>query len=451
MRAQLFTKAKWAGALALAVCLFAGCIDKRIIWSPDGQRAVVLSDAGLYLCDSQGALSGLLDSNVAAAAWFPDSMRLAVARAVEYSSWTELAPLLPPTRRERIAGEARTELAALKMGRTPKQAAAEVIDADVQAVQLCVKETAGEQEALGTNWDKVAGTGAWLMVVEVATNANGKLTFGPPLASELAGIEEMRVSPDGRTIAYVCDTTVPATGLELHVVSADGSGPARWVDSSVAQFPDWTPDSLALVYIKAVGLVSKSDQLQLASLTRRFLSPGPNGIVPQDKAEEMVATIFNKQARVRCLPNGRILFSGVEWRLPSSAAEMPNRQQLFSFAPGQAGPVAAVIPSAALDKVPQDTSFFEVDPSGRRVAIVDKGLLAVLDLTTGVVQTAPRPADDDTVFLPVWRTTAELCYSMVEARGTNQAVLWDVSAATGQPRILSAAWPKAVRKDLLDP
>jgi len=435
-------------AFAMGLELLTGCIPKWTQWSPDGRMATILTDTGLYLCDSNGVLSGPVVTNVVAVAWFPDSTRLAVVRAYKYASWTELAQTMPQARRERVESEADKVLSALKAGASEDEAASGIIAADADAIALRLKDLPGAHEALGTNWEKVANVdGPWQQFLHVARLEGGKLSFGPRLGGELDGIDEMRVSPDGKSVAYVMDTTVPETGLELKVAAVDDSRPAQLVDSSVAQFFDWAPDSQSLVYIKAVGIVTNKDELRLASLTRRGVRWQGGAWRIDDNAEDLAATIFNDQAKARCLPDGRILFSGLDLRLPASAAEMPKRQELFAYAPELGGTVIPVISPRNLEKVPEDTSFFEVDPSGRRVSLVVPGLVVVLDLATGELEKAPKPATDDNLFLPVWRGPDELCYKIADGSSNTQAALWRVG--TDSTRIISQTWPPEVRKGVL--
>lgn len=440
-------------SLVAGAGLLAGCIPKNIIWSPDGKTAALLSSEGLYLCDSNGVLSSLVATDVVAAAWYPDSSRLAVARTAKQNSWRVLVALLPPERRARIEREADQVLTALKAGKTLEQAAEGIVPSDGEAIGLKLKETPGAREVLGTNWAEVEKSAPGWQAVQVINTAAAKPLPSPPLVCELDEIKELRISPDGQSLAYVIDTTERAQGMELKVVGADErfqQPGGQTVDSLVGQFPDWTPDSRALVYIKAVGVVTNSDELRLASLTRRGITKPPGALLYQiqDQPEEVVATIFHEQGKVRCLADGRILFSGIEAHLPCSAAGMPKRQQLFSCIPGQDGDPISLIPPGDLDQVPRDTSFFEVDPTGRRVSLVDKGLVVVLDLATGAVEKAPQPINDDVPFLPVWRGPNELCYAMSSGSGPTQAALWTPGQSAA--RVISQNWPEAVHKGLLD-
>src|SRR5690242_10334428 len=99
------SKRRWIAALAATVvCFLGGCVSQRIIWSPDGKQAAVLADKGLHVCDAEGRLSGLLVPDTRIAAWFPDSVRLAVVVQERFQTWADLKQRMPQqTRIESLA------------------------------------------------------------------------------------------------------------------------------------------------------------------------------------------------------------------------------------------------------------------------------------------------------------------------------------------------------------
>ena len=102
--------------VAAALLVLAGCVTQRVVWSPDGKQAAVLSEDGLYLCDAEGTISGLLLPDVTAVAWFQDSRRLAVDPSVTCTNWQGLAVVLSPQGRENIKSTANELLARLQPG-----------------------------------------------------------------------------------------------------------------------------------------------------------------------------------------------------------------------------------------------------------------------------------------------------------------------------------------------
>jgi hypothetical protein len=79
---------------ALALLLLAGCLEKHVIWSPDGSRAAVIAKEGLHLCDPDGNLGPLLMPGVYAAAWLGDSKGLVIARHEAKSKGADINELM---------------------------------------------------------------------------------------------------------------------------------------------------------------------------------------------------------------------------------------------------------------------------------------------------------------------------------------------------------------------
>ena len=91
----------------ISMFLFSGCVpEQRIIWSPDGEQAVVLGreddEQTLYLCDGNGTLSPKLFDNALRVAWRPDSRGLVLSRGQVVTSWAETEPLLAPEERSEL-------------------------------------------------------------------------------------------------------------------------------------------------------------------------------------------------------------------------------------------------------------------------------------------------------------------------------------------------------------
>ena len=95
-----------AVSAALLLLLLSGCLEKHLVWSPDGNRAAVIAKDGLHFCDTEGKLTPLLLPGVYQAAWLGDSQRLVVARERKVGDWTSIARALGPERAGKVAADA---------------------------------------------------------------------------------------------------------------------------------------------------------------------------------------------------------------------------------------------------------------------------------------------------------------------------------------------------------
>jgi hypothetical protein len=68
----------------------AGCVSRRIAWSPDGMHAAIFAGDGLHLCGPDGAISEAILPDHGLVEWFPDSHRLAVVSEVGKQTWKDL-------------------------------------------------------------------------------------------------------------------------------------------------------------------------------------------------------------------------------------------------------------------------------------------------------------------------------------------------------------------------
>jgi hypothetical protein len=429
----------------------AGCVSQRIIWAPDGKQAAVIADDGLYLCDAQGNLSGLLAPGATRAAWFKDSRRLAFVRVDRCTNWNGLTSLLKPQVLEGIRQDA-AGLAAKFRSRPAK----EVVEAEKKEVGkdiLAVRMLYLRDQSPKADLKSIQADAEWkdieadVSTLVVATVGEGALQAGPSIAAEIGSVEDVRVSPTGAGIAF----TVPAgKGARLLVCGSGAGAPARVITSRCAEYPDWSADGNSLVYIAAAN-TNCSDDVLLAVLTRRQVFDGAGQWIAKPVQDELAGLLFNEQTRVRCLRDGRILFSSEEWRLPVTTNDLPQRQQLFALDPERQSTLTPLVPRGTHEQLPAGLSFFEVSPDDKRVAFGgDKGMVAVLTLASGNVEVLQNSSDTELKSVPSWRSATELCYVGAQESKTN-AIKWEVMlAGNGKTNVISRQWPEQFRKGLLD-
>src|SRR5664280_1224289 len=431
--------------------VIAGCVSQRIIWAPDGKQAAVIADDGLYLCDAQGKLSALLAPRATRAAWFKDSRRLAFVRVDRCTNWNGVASLLKPQVLDSIRQDA-AGLAAKFRSRPVK----EVVEAektevgkDILAVRMLYLRDQSQEADLKSmradaEWREIE---ADISTLVVATVGEGTLQAGPGIATEIGSVEDVRVSPTGAGIAF----TVPAgRGARLLVCGADAGTPARVITSHCAEYPDWSADGNSLVYIAAAN-TNSTDDLPLAVLTRRQVFDGGVQWAAKPAQDELAGLVFNDHTRVRCLRDGRIIFSSEEWRLPVTTNDLPQRQQLFALDPERQSTLTSLVPRGTQEMLPPSLSTFEVSPDDTRVAFGgDKGMVAVLTLASGNVEVLQNSSDAGLKSVPSWHSATELCYIGAQESKTN-TIKWEVMlAGNGKTNVISRQWPDTVRKGFLD-
>jgi dipeptidyl aminopeptidase/acylaminoacyl peptidase len=276
-------------------------------------------------------------------------------------------------------------------------------------------------------------------------------TAGPQLMVSLTQPDCVRVSPTGRAAIIVIPTNLgSATGTveQLWVAPTDGSKPAVLISSNVAANPDWSADGRDVVFVRGV-----EDNKLLATL-RRVRVIGDNGQIAAHGYDDLAGLLFDSGTRVRCLGDGRIIFSSVEVTLPATPDDVGQRVELFAVEPGKQATVSRLLTSKALAEVGDSAQYFEVSPDGSRVSIPDRtGTVDVVDLATGAVtpvqgKTFPKPAQGDGALsaVPTWRGNDELTFVAPGENDRPQVMLWSLSGKKGE--VLSATWPSTITDEL---
>lgn len=440
-----------AASLLSVFVILVGCVTaRRIVWSPDGSRAAVLTEQGLYLSDSAGNLSGLLVSNVTDAAWFSDSQRLALVREESYTNWNDLDSMLPPETQQAVRNLADVLLPRIQSG-SSKDKLNDGLDAeksqlvDAALLYLCGKHEMEVRKVMDYKTNEVQKSE--LMCLQLARVNGASIELGKVLVRELAAMGGTRISPDGKFIAYAAGAN---SILHLSIVSADGAQPARMVDKHVSGYPDWSPDGKFLVYIKAVD--EDSENALVGSLGRRSVVNGAGAIELTNNFEDYAGLMFDGLGRVRCLRDGRILFSSTEIQLPATAKDMPQRQQLFALDPERQATITPLIPRGVQESLPANLGYFEVSPDEKQIVVGgDKSQVVVFTLASGDVTVVQPDVGGELNTLPSWRSTNQVCYAALsepdkEGKRKAEVALWQ----PGQTNLLSTNWPAAIRKGWLD-
>jgi len=453
MSARVVCISLLAGGLAL---FLTGCdqVEDLVNWSPDGSRAVVRANGTLCLLDTNGKLSCAIADNVGSSAWLPDSHGLILLQSIAVTNWSEARRLLPPEEIADVealakglpdlvrAGLATANGESTNIGDVfteqfkiehPEMIVAAVLcarDTQSNALDRAI-QTARDPEKLRADIGDVATNKVAEIAVVVlgnGTNTNASRT----IVRSLTELQQPRPSPTGKSVAFIREGSLEVTAL-------DGSTNRVVAAEKVVGEYAWTPDGRGLVY--AVHSGEKWESGDLVRIERRTVIGSNGELVTNSPAQPLAISVATFEPRIRCLPDGRILFAGLQQRLPASAtAEQEARLYLIDPTPGtNAAPVTIPSPAGAL---PQDLAAFAPSPDGRQIAIVESGSdsVAVLDVKTGALEVVSPKHGWKSTTLPAWRGTNELYFGALPAASSSRPELlrWHKGSA---PQVVSQSWP----------
>lgn len=443
--------------LVVAAGLLGGCLKERLVWSPDGRRAAVITEDGLYVSDEDGRLSPRLATGVYRVAWLGGSQQLALARSRKVADYPALAAALGPERTRALTAKAEAAWQKLQTGQPVKEVGEELGE-DGGAVLLYLRERHREplRKLLGSEWKELESAPAELHTIAIARLAGEKLEPGATLHESLASIQALRPAPGGTAIAFTTKLELSATidqGLHLFVVAADGSAPPASVASQVAAEPDWTPDGHSLVYLKAPGPAGREDHLRLGVLAQREVLTGDGRIRPSEQIRELAGLAFQQGNRVRCLRNGRVLFSAPDLSLPIAGDNRDVREHLFALEATPEPTISRLTP-AEPGALPKSLSYFFVSPDDNQVLIgSDGGEVWLLTLATGAIDViAPKIDGNKNYTAPAWRRSGEftlLREAVASARSTARPVELFLHRGRSETKF-SQAWPDELLRRLIE-
>jgi hypothetical protein len=449
-------RARAAGPALLLVLLLGGCLEKHVVWSPDGSRAAVIARDGLYLCDTDGKLTPLLLPGVYQAAWLGDSRSLVVARKRNADSWAPIATALGPERAAAVTAQAEALWKKLEAGGAWGVLTKGDSEKKEPAIlKVFLRERHGEalRAKMGAgDWDELKSKQVEISELVVARLEDGKIQPGMLLHEGLDEIREIRVGRGDRFVALTTNQA-PDNDKEsrLLLVRIDATG-AVAVAEHTAAYPDWTADGRSLIYIQASGEKTGDDDLRLATLVQREVLNADGQIKIAEKAEDLAGLYFQDQTRVRCLRDGRILFNAAEFNLPVSVKDFGgDREKLFALDLARQATLVRMIPRSEEEKTPKNLTFFEVSPDEKQVLVGGfDGEVSVITLATGNVEELQQAGEYSLMGAPVWRNAEEITYARrnpaVEGKNPSrkgEIVLRKVVLQKGdREKVLSQDWSK---------
>lgn len=449
--------------LAAALVVSAGCWPRQlVIWSPDGNRAVVMDANETSLCDAEGKLARLDLGAVQGAAWLADSKSVLLAVRESATTWEALAEGLDDEEKQVAISLAKDFEKAVKALPGDKEASDEQAEAIVKqvfsdykiryapAAFMYLKDRGPGVIAkrLGKRWRE----GAEDMSVDYTALAlydldGMALKPGKTILTTLRGVLALRLAPNDKTAAYVTSSDEIESGYTLWLapVSA-GARPTELADG-VALYPDFSADSRYVAYIQSTSK-EKKRSLSLGTLSRRRVADRKGKLLTEPrKAEDLAGMLFAESLGVRCMRDGRILFAAAAVKLPATPADMPEQASLYAFDPARSTTLARVLPRQAEADLPKQM-LFELSGNQEMVSVTGSdGKVCVVTLADGKVRCVQKQGGNLRM-LPSWRKANELCMFVPPAEdkpeGRPEVGLW----SEGTTRIISKDWPDEVIKNL---
>ncbi len=453
---------------ALAV---GGCLQERLVWSPDGRHAAVVTADGLYVTAATGKISPLLVPRAYRMAWLPDSQGLVLARHKSAATLAEVSSALGPARTKLLTAKAEAvwgKLRTLPRGEDFDRCMGEEIGQDLAGILIYLREQpdhlAALREKFGSDWKSDdENKPVDLNEIVVAHLRGEKLEIGPTLWIGLPGIHSLRPAPGGDAVAFTMPVELslqPDHGTCVMLAPTDASVSATGVATQSSAYPDWGADGRSLVFFQARDGAGGTDDLRLGALVTRELLDARGGIRLAPGPTDLVRLSFHPRSRVRCLRNGRVVFNATVLTLPMVAAGDNEREQLFALdRAAKAGslPLMPLIPDTQLEKLPKSLSAFEVSPDESQVLFgSDDGTVALLTLATGTVADVSAKIESDKAKgegenfpAPVWRAAGE--FTFLRRNETASGSPFELVLRRGQAEtVLSRNWEASLLRRLLD-
>ncbi len=444
----------------ICILFFVGCYNKRIVWSPDGQWGAICGDGGLYFTDSDGDISKNMHPGVYRATWFPDGRHLAIEEGTSINTWDELEKIVSDEDRKKYLRHAKF----LRDVSTPAEwkAKTEILlenkllsKDELTVVQIYFRDRAGRpfSESVLKSWNK--DLTFYYHFLRIGLWDGKKFSIQKTLWSSCQRLWDMRISKHGRVVAFTSafPNRTPEDEDERQISSlwvADRvSGKKVLLDQNVALYPDWNADGRTLVYVRSFG---DSEAGNAIGTLLQIQVCNEQGLLLENfsKPKSLAGLVANEYTKVRCLSDGRVLFSSMELTLPIIGKDVPDHKQLFVLDLQRQATITRLIPRGTLDQTRRfNLDFFEVSPDESMVSLLDdEGRVGVLTMASGQFTMLQGEGLGDEVVVPVWRYPNDLCYVDKDSDSFKKVVLCQAgeNGKWDKPRNLSKNWSKQVRQ-----
>ncbi len=460
--------------LSVIACLCVmGCYPKHIVWSPDGQRAAIWNNQGLFFCDARGTLSAKMANGVVGAEWSPDGKHLAIVRDIYALHWKEVEKNFPRTVREDLVRYAKT-MFDVKHAAQWQEKARSLIERhkisrnEIQGIKLYIRDNRprGFPAKLIDTWQNECDFHCYAL--QIGVGKGKKFSIQKTVYSSAQRIYEHRFSNKGRVLAFTTaypkyDDDEAEENANIHSLWAADieTGHVVLIDTNVALYPDWDAAGTSLVYIRSMDAIKSA--YGLGTLLQSEICDA-NGILLNKTSltpAAMAGLIANEHTKVRCLSDGRIIFSSMEVTFPFVGEGVPGAHQFFMLDLHPQASITRLIPRGILPQTHDyNISFFEVSPDETKLSFPDNdGRVGVLSIAAGEFQVLQEANLEGVSTVPVWRFPSDLCYvggaaKRLFSKGTfNQVFLQKCTQDDmwNAPRPISRTWPTTAKTGWLEP
>lgn len=419
----------------------AGCLPGKMIrWSPDGQIGMLIGGTKVRFCDRDGKLMAPAIDRSATAVWAGDPKTIYAEVSEEMSTWKQAAEHLDADQQARVVAAAKDvlkQVLAFKGDPEKLDVDADLKSPQLELVMLYLKDNHAGQlkpRVPPKQWSELAKITIDYCRVKVYTLANGRLAEGKTLLEGFSRARALRVQPKGKALA------VALADGKLLVVAPDGS--AVPICDRAAAWPDWTPDGRSLAYIAPLDADADEDKARLGALRQRDVFMADGSLVKLTNAadKELAGVLFHPTARIRCLRDGRVLFTSPAAELPGRPVNPTKDVGLFILDESEdSGPQPIPIKTKE-DGAQYFVDLFELSPDETRAAMVNpRGHVAILVLATGKVRLVQPEGVKPSNTRPTWRSKDELTYMAPKDKRQHKIVLHDLAA--DKVVTLSETWP----------
>lgn len=465
------TKMKILSTVTLVCILFIfGCFGKHIVWSPDGKWGAVTNDTGLYFTDPEGNITKNMHPQVYRAFWFADGRHLAIEEFAELKTWKQVEKTVLPEHRDKYIKYAeslsRVETKNEWDSKTNNLQEMNLLDeSELWAVQLYIRDKASGDfpKYIIKSWSE-HGVKFYYHFLRVGVWDGKDFTVEKTLWSSSERIWDVRASKKGRAIvftsAYAREDDEPLSVSSLWIADRV-TGKTVLLDQNTSLYPGWSADGKTLYYVRSIG-ESKAGN-SVGTLLENEVCNAEGALLSEISAPRSLAgLVVGEFTKVRCLTDGRIIFSSIELTLPVIGKDIPDYRQLFVLDPARQATIARLIPSRTLDQIRGfNPDYFEVSPDEKMISLLDNdGRVAVLTIATGEVAMLQTEKLGTEVVVPVWRYPDELCY-LGKGKGINElfkrkkykeVFLQSPDDMNGwsEARSISKSWPDQVKQGWLE-